>query len=130
MVPGCVVEKDPVVTVTENSEACWLFVKVEKPVDFDALMTYDMADGWTSLTDVSGVFCRKVESAETAQGFSVLKNDEVTVKDTVTKEQMDALTNAGSYPTLTFTAYAVQLYKTNGTEFTAAEAWATVYAAS
>lgn len=132
MVPGCVVEKDPVVTVTENSEACWLFVKVEKekPVDFDALMTYDMADGWTSLTDVSGVFCRKVESAETAQGFSVLKNDEVTVKDTVTKEQMDALTNAGSYPTLTFTAYAVQLYKTNGTEFTAAEAWATVSAAS
>lgn len=68
------------------------------------------------------VFCRKVESAGTAQEFPVLADDRVAVKDSVTKEQMEALT-AESYPTLTFTAYAVQLYKTNGTSFTAAEAW-------
>lgn len=85
-------------------------------------MTCGMADGWTALDGEADVFCRKVESAGTAQEFPVLADDRVAVKDSVTKEQMEALT-AESYPTLTFTAYAVQLYKTNGTSFTAAEAW-------
>lgn len=122
MVPGCTIDKDPTVTVTENSEACWLFVKADKSEDFDAFMTCGMADGWTALDGEADVFCRKVESAGTAQEFPVLADDRVAVKDSVTKEQMEALT-AESYPTLTFTAYAVQLYKTNGTSFTAAEAW-------
>lgn len=32
--------------------------------------------------------------------------------------------NTANYPTLTITAYASQLYKSAGVEFTAAEAWA------
>ena len=43
---------------------------------------------------------------------------------TVTKADMNALNADGAQPTLTFTAYAVQLNKNNTTEFTAAEAWA------
>ena len=51
------------------------------------------------------------------------------VKDTVTKEMMEAITTgSASAPTLTFTAYAVQYF--NGTSsdgsqtsFTPAEAW-------
>lgn len=46
-----------------------------------------------------------------------------TVKEEVTKEQMNALDSESSYPTLTFTAYAVQLYKSNTEQFEPAEAW-------
>ena len=48
--------------------------------------------------------------------------DKVLVKDTVTKEMMNGLT-ADTYPKLTFTAYAAQLYKSNGVEFSAKDAW-------
>ena len=51
--------------------------------------------------------------------FAVLANNQVTVKNTVTKEMMDDLTSS-TLPTLTFTAYAVQ--KAGFT--TAAAAWA------
>ena len=30
MVPGCDIAKDPKVTVTANSEDCWLFVKIDE----------------------------------------------------------------------------------------------------
>jgi len=47
------------------------------------------------------------------------------VLESVTKKQMnDIKNNAVDEPTLTFTAYAVQYYKTNNTPFTVAEAWA------
>ena len=51
----------------------------------------------------------------------------VTVKDTVTQTNMNTLTDADKYPTLTFKAYAIQ--KTNGADgsiFTPAAAWAEV----
>ena len=55
------------------------------------------------------------------------KANEVLTKPTVTKEMMDALEEQGAVlPTLTFKAYAAQLYKTNGVEFTPDEAWALV----
>ena len=107
MVPGNTISKDPKVTVKANSEACWLFVKVEKSANFDSLMTYDMADGWTELPSVTGVYYREVAATTAATDFSVLKGDSVSVKDTVTKADLNALTQ-NTFPTLTFTAYAVQ----------------------
>ena len=51
----------------------------------------------------------------------------VLTKPTVTKEMMeDIAAGKVAQPTLTFTAYAAQLYKSNGVEFTASEAWALV----
>lgn len=120
MVPGNTIAKDPKVTVKAGSEACWLFVKVEKSSNFGTFMTYEMADGWTALTGNDGVFYREVAAATTDTDFAVLKNNQVKVLDTVTKEM---LTGQGfTAPTLTFTAYAVQ--KDNIA--TAAEAWAKV----
>ena len=120
MVPGNTIAKDPKVTVKAGSEACWLFVKVEKSSNFGTFMTYEMADGWTALTRNDGVFYREVAAATTDTDFAVLKNNQVKVLDTVTKEM---LTGQGfTAPTLTFTAYAVQ--KDNIA--TAAEAWAKV----
>lgn len=127
MIPGYTIDKDPKVTVLAGSEKCYLFVKVEKSNNFDSFMTCVMADGWYQLkdasgNDVSGVYYREVETSTANQEFAVLKNDQVTVKTDVTKTMLNALT-ADNYPTLTFTAYACQYNSTNGTPFTAAQAW-------
>ena len=106
LIPGTSAVKDPTVTVKANSEKCYLFVKLEKSSNFDSFMTYEMADGWTALTGNDGVFYREVAAATTDTDFAVLKNNQVKVLDTVTKEM---LTGQGfTAPTLTFTAYAVQ----------------------
>ena len=115
MVPGNDIAKDPKVTVVAGSEACYVFVKIEKSANFDTFMEYALADGWVQLkdnsnVDVTGVFYRTVDAttAESGHEYKVLNGDKVTVKTTVTKGDMDGLDNVSEYPTLTFTAYAVQ----------------------
>lgn len=109
MVPGNTITKDPTVTVKANSEACWLFVKVEKSGNFDDFMTYTMFDGWTALAGQAGVYYREVAATTADVNFAVLNGNQVTVKDTVTKEMMNELEEEGATkPTLTFTAYAIQ----------------------
>ena len=127
MVPGNTIDKDPKVTVKANSEACWLFVKIEESANLDDYITYavdvavDGADGWIALDGVDGVYYREVDATTADKTFSVLANDNVTVNGTVTKEMMEALAEDGAVqPTLTFTAYACQ--KDNVTS--AADAWA------
>lgn len=117
MVPGTKIKKDPTVTVLGDSEPCWLFVELEESANFADFMTYEMTAGWTELED--GVWYRTTTYKETDQEFGVLKNNEVTVKDTITKADLNALTDT-TYPTLTVTAYAVQ-YEGFAT---AADAWA------
>lgn len=111
MVPGTTITKDPKVTVNKDSEACWLFVKVEKSDNYDTFMNdYTMADDWTALdaTTYSGVYYRQVAASTADQTFGILKDNQVSVKNTVTKAQMNGLTATTYYPKLSFTAYAVQ----------------------
>ena len=117
MVPGNTIAKDPKVTVKANSEACWLFVKVEKSGNFDSFMEYGIASGWTALAGVDGVYYREVTSSTTDTEYYVLSGNLVTVKDSVTKEDFAGL--KGTMPTLTFTAYACQMDNVS----TAADAW-------
>ena len=127
MIPGYTIAKDPKVTVLAGSEKCYLFVKVDKSPNFDSFMTYDMADGWTALTGVNGVYYREVETSTANQEFAVLKDNQVTVSGDVTKGMLNDLNAEGAtQPTLTFTAYACQFNNSNGTSFTAADAWAKV----
>lgn len=107
MVPGNNIAKNPTVTVKAGSEACWLFVEVEKSANFDNFMTYAMAGGWTALDGQNGVYYREVTATTADTSFGVLAGDKVTVKTDVTKSDLNALTET-TYPTLTFTAYAVQ----------------------
>lgn len=128
MIPGYTISKNPKATVLTGSEECFLFVKLEKSTNFDTYLEYVIADGWTKLEGVADtVYYREVKTADIGKAYSVLKNNQVTVKDTVTKEQMNALDAEGAVkPTLTITAYASQLYKSAGVKFTAADAWANV----
>lgn len=149
MVPGWTMAKDPVVTVSAESEDCYLFVKVEKTgsatlgtgdaaqtLGIDNYLAYNLATedataGWTQLKDadnkdVPNVYYRIVNKADTTKAFHLLlagsidngkyewADDEVLTKPTVTKEMMDALNVDGAEkPSITFTAYASQLWKTN-----------------
>lgn len=109
IIPGVNITKDPKVTVKAGSEACWLFVKVEEAGDFvNGKVSYAIADGWTELTDGSGIYYREVGAVTADTSFDVLKDNVVTVSDELTKGDIQALAEADKTPTLTFTAYAVQ----------------------
>ena len=112
IVPGVNIAKDPKVTVKADSEACWLFVKIEESANWPDELTYAVATGWEELE--GGVYYRQVGASDRAQEFYVLAgegegvyaNGMVTVSDTLTKSELQQL--ASNNPTLTFTAYAVQ----------------------
>lgn len=126
IVPGVNISKDPTVTVTAGSEACWLFVKVDEenwPTFTEAdgttkKVSYAIAGGWTALTDVPGVYYREVPAATADTDFAILKDNVVTVSNTLTKTEVNTVISI--QPKLTFTAYAVQQAGIN----TVAEAWA------
>ena len=122
IIPGVDIPKDLKVTVQADSVDCWLFVKVEKAGTFvPDKVTYSIADGWTK-GDGSpipeDVYYRQVNGATTDSVFSVLAGDKITVSETLTKADIENITD----PTLTFTAYAVQKEGIN----TAADAWARI----
>lgn len=100
IIPGTTIKKDPTVTVKSGSEACYLFVKVEQEGTF-AGISYEIADGWTELE--SGVYYRQVGSVAADTSFEVIKGNEITVSETLTKENIPS-----AQPTLKITAYAVQ----------------------
>lgn len=126
--PGKAITKDPKVTVKANSEACWLFVKVEENNWPDLKendgttrkVNYAIVNGWTALTGQTGVYYREVSAQKSVQEFPVLKENKVTVSEDLTKTEVDQLKEKS--PTLTFTAYAVQK---DGID-TAADAWAKI----
>lgn len=123
MVPGHTITKDPKITFKANSEDAWLFVKLEETANFDDFMTYEIADGWTVLQGVDGVYYTEVSKATQDTEFAVIKDDTVTVKGEVTKEMLNALdaNGASNYPKLIVTAYAVQR---DSNIATASDAWA------
>ena len=126
IVPGVDITKNPIATVKANSEDCYLFVKLTEknwPAFTEADNTtrkvkYEIADGWTKLED--GVYYRVVTKDGTAdQSFHVLKDDLVTVSNTLTKENANAIQTAGA-PELTVAVYAVQKESMGSVE----KAWA------
>lgn len=134
MVPDALIDKDPTVTVKAGSEACWLFVKIEESADFDEYMTYETDSVWTALAGYTGVYYYNGTDLNNLltvdKTYSVLKDDQVKVLGTVTKEDLNSFDTNGdgalsdaekaNLPTLTFTAYAVQKLSFDS----AASAWA------
>ena len=106
LIPGKEIAKNPTVTVAGESEDCWLFIKVSKTQYFDDYIDYAIDDGWTLLGGFEGVYYREVLQSAGGTTIGVLKNNVVTVKDTLTEELMSELD--GAPPVMTFKAYAVQ----------------------
>ena len=115
IVPGVNITKDPVATVKAKSEDCYLIVKLTEK-NWPAFtetgsstrkVKYEIANGWTKLKSENGVYVyyREVTKKDTDQPFDVLKDNKVTVSNTLTKENVDAITGT---PELTVAVYAVQ----------------------
>lgn len=142
IIPGIDIEKDPKVTVKANSEACWLFVRVDEAnwptfTETDNMMkkvSYAVVDGengWKKLEGVEGVdnvYYREVDAVTADTCFYVLKGNDrypngvVTVSENLTKTEVNSIVEGSSQPALTVTAYAVQR---DGID-TAADAWTKV----
>ena len=162
MIPGWTISKDPKAKVTSGSEDCYLFIKVEEKggdvtvgsttYSFDDFIAYAVEEDWTKLDESNypGVYYMVIDKeSEKNADYNILgsgeyidadgvkytwADNEVLTKPEVTKEMMNAV-NDSNKPTLSFTAYAVQLWKSNEPEsgatadqiaaakFTAVEAW-------
>ena len=133
IIPGVDITKNPKVTVKAGSEACWLFVKVDE-ANWPTLtygegenavrkVNYGIADGWTKGDGTNipaNVYYREVAANDAAQEFPVLKDNKITVSDTLTK--IDINEKLTGTPKLSITAYAIQK---DGMD-TAAKAWAAI----
>jgi predicted ribosomally synthesized peptide with SipW-like signal peptide len=106
LLPGKTYTKDPIVHVAENSEECYLFVKVVNPIasvekaDTPKIADQIEANGWTVYAD--GVYVRTV--AKSAIQTDIKLFDTVVISEAVTKEQLEALDGKK----IVITAYAVQ----------------------
>ena len=137
IIPGIDIKKDPKVTVMANSEACWLFVKVEESnwPEFEEAngtrkVSYSVNNGWNALEKNPGVYFREVSAEDAQKGidYTVLADNEscpsgvIKVSQELTKAEINSIISSGNQPSLTFTAYAVQRAGID----TADAAWATV----
>ena len=138
MIPGYELEKDPKAWVKAGSVDCYLFVKLDwanntytSGTETKSYLDWAIADDWKLVDGTQNVYYRIVTETGMSSdngatnAYPVLKDNKVTVSGDITKEQMNAFTNA-TLPKLTITAYASQLYKSNTEKFTPAEAWAKV----
>ena len=116
IIPGVKIERSLKVTVEPNSEACWLFVKVEganwshfPDANGTAKVSYsvDVQDGWTALNNHPGVYYREVSAGDAQEGAMYDVNCNVTVSQMLTKAEVNSIA-AETQPKLSFTAYAVQ----------------------
>lgn len=129
IVPGVNITKDPVATVKAKSEDCYLFVKLTEenwPAFTETDKTtrkvkYEIAKDWIELESADGVYYREVDKSEVDQAFPVLKDNKVTVSNTLTKEEANDIQKA---PQLTVAVYAVQKAGMK----TPADAWKTANA--
>lgn len=108
VIPGQTVTKKALVSVTDDSESCWLFVKIVEENNVNNLLDWAPAAGWELAVEDgnTSVYYRVVGKDDAVKTFSVLAGDKVSVSETMTKADVDALGDAT--PSLTFTAYAIQ----------------------
>ena len=105
MIPGQTITKDPVVTVGEGSEDCYVYVKIEESADFDKtnVFAYAVADGWTLLEGTTNIYSREYTGGAEVD-YAVIKDNKITISEDASSTDMENANDA----TLTITAYAVQ----------------------
>ena len=146
LIPGETYTKDPTVHVDTDSEACWLFVKVEnalEPIEAEAAYTNDAGDSatgtiaeqmvafsWAELNGVENVYYQKHDGTRTDyvvfKAFKV-SGDATNVAETTDSPEGEIISNSNVYlpayeeEEIKVTAYAIQMA---GFENDAAGAWA------
>ena len=133
--PGASYRKDPVVTVDENSEKCYLFVKFEYTTDASTYYTYTskltIGEGWTKLSSATEdgitteVWHRTVDKSTTDTSFDLLAKlggdyaEDITLAVNPLAVTNDTVDKASAQK-LVYTAYAVQFDNVDDAE----AAWA------
>ena len=117
IIPGVEITRSLKVTVDPNSEACWLFVKVEETNWPDLKKTdgttrkvsysVNVPNDWKALEGNPGVYYREVSAEDAQRGDAYDVNCNVTVSQMLTKAEVNSIA-AETQPQLSFTAYAVQ----------------------
>ena len=147
MIPGHTIPKDPEVTIATGSEPCYVFVEITET----GAGTYDL-DDFISYT-VDGTYWKKLDTVTdrivyygatvavdgltpitVGTPVNILENDQVIVKQTVTKQMMDAIdgvdamgiANSETQPKLSFIAYASQYWMSADQAFNVDQAWANI----
>ena len=129
LVPGVTYEKDPTIHVAENSEDCWLFVKVENGIAAieaqaeykdknDAIAQGTIAEqmaafGWTAVAGTENIYAyeKTVGKAVDVPVFKAFKIDgekTVNVEDGKTKPEGKEDIADYANQTVNVTAYAIQ----------------------
>ena len=116
LIPGADIKKDPKVTLTNmdgyDDVDAYVYVKVEEQ-DWPTAkisgtgtrkVSYTLADGWTPLPGVPNVYYREVKATDSVKSWPVLKDNKITVSETLTKEEISGSPTAK----LIISAYAVQ----------------------
>lgn len=120
LMPGHSYTKDPTVHVTDGSENCYIFVKVENGISafeaaneestdgYKTIATQIITNGWTKLAD--NVYYRSYTNGENAQkSFTVFSNFKIADNANnaeATKTSWNAVTAENTK--ITVTAYAIQ----------------------
>lgn len=103
LIPGHEYTKDPIVHVDADSENSWIFIKVENQLgDIEAeklIATQITENGWTELTDGSGIYYKEYVPGITATDLNVFEKFKLT-------DNADVSTYAGK--TIKVFAYAIQ----------------------
>ena len=129
LLPGTLVNKDPVVHVEANSEDSFIFVKVENNISAiiaktaegkDAVEAQILANGWTALENNAGVYYKSYTKTASVTDLKVFES--FTIDNSVSNTTL--ATYEGE--TIVVTAYAIQSQGMTD----AAAAWSTVSTAA
>lgn len=99
LVPGRTIQKNPFITVSDDSETCWLFVKIEDNLG-DAV-TINWLPNWTPVDGHTGYY---MYNATVDAGAKVPVFESITVAIDETQATLDAIETKN----IIITAYAVQ----------------------
>lgn len=105
LVPDREIQKNPVITVKEGSEACYLFVKVEDGLKALATINWDL-NKWKPLSNGIYYYYQTV-AAPTDNDPNAVGDVEVPVFPSITCKNVEMYENAENI-SLAITAYAVQ----------------------
>lgn len=126
--PGDTLAKDPKITVAANSEACYVYVKIEKENNqigkINDIFDLQVASGWTQVTGKTNFWYKEVAATGSNPteiyvlkgGDSTNNNGQVRISDKLTKEDVITINTADTKPAIKITAAAIQKSNLNSAD--------------